>query len=103
MSQIDKVIYIPILFWFIILFIIFYGFIYSLFLSSFFYVFKIRNQFFLSLEILSQQYIFMNNLLNNFDFKKLLSNKMIISYILDLLKSNWDLIIFKQIKQKKAI
>jgi len=46
MSQIDKVIYIPLLFWFWILFISFYFFIFSYFLAFLYSTLKLRNLFF---------------------------------------------------------
>ena len=45
MSQIDRVVYVPLLFWFCILFAFFYFFIFSYFLSYFFFVFRTRKIF----------------------------------------------------------
>lgn len=46
MSQIDKVVYFPLLVWFCVLFLIFYFFMFSYFLTYFFYAFKVRLYFF---------------------------------------------------------
>jgi len=42
MSQIDKIIYIPLLFWFIILILVLYFFIFSYFFSIFLTILKVR-------------------------------------------------------------
>lgn len=46
MSQIDKVAYLPLLFWFIILFSLFYVFIYAYFLKFILIAFNTRNRLF---------------------------------------------------------
>jgi hypothetical protein len=49
MSQVDKVVYIPLLFWFIILFLGLYLVVYSYFLPLLFSSFKTRRLFFIHL------------------------------------------------------
>lgn len=56
MSQIDKLVYMPLLFWFWILFVLFYFFVFSYFLSFFFYTFKTR--LFLFNELINLSYIY---------------------------------------------
>lgn len=46
MSQIDKVAYLPLLFWFIILFSLFYLFVYAYFLKFILMAFSARNRLF---------------------------------------------------------
>jgi len=55
MSQIDKIVYIPLIFWFIILMIVLYFIVFSFFLSIFLTIFKVRVLYFNKL----------NDLLNN--------------------------------------
>lgn len=45
MSQIDKVIYLPLLLWFTLLFGLFYCFVFSYFLKCFLITFRTRNLF----------------------------------------------------------
>ena len=49
MSQVDRLVYIPLLFWFIILFVGLYLIIYCYFLPMFYTVFKTRRLFFFNL------------------------------------------------------
>lgn len=46
MSQIDKLVYIPLIFWFIILMIILYFIVFSFFLTIFLTIFKVRVLYF---------------------------------------------------------
>ena len=46
MSQIDKIVYIPLIFWFIILIFILYFIVFSFFLSIFLTIFKVRVLYF---------------------------------------------------------
>ena len=68
MSQIDKIIYIPLLFWFIILIIVLYFLIFSYFLTIFLTIFKVRVLYFNSLTKLC------NNNIKNIFFILLLHN-----------------------------
>jgi hypothetical protein len=67
MSQIDKIIYLPLLFWFIILLILLYFFIFSYFFSIFLTILKIRIIFYK--EIKNQCVLKYINLLNLIYFK----------------------------------
>jgi len=58
MSQIDKIIYLPLLFWFIILLFILYFFIFSYFFSIFLSILKVRMIFYKDIKNHSiQKYI----------------------------------------------
>lgn len=46
MSQIDKIVYIPLIFWFIVLMLILYFIIFSFFLTIFLTIFKVRVLYF---------------------------------------------------------
>lgn len=72
MSQIDKIIYLPLLFWFIILLILLYFFIFSYFFSIFLSILKVRIIFYKEIKNNSiQKYI---NLLNLYTFNFILIN-----------------------------
>lgn len=62
MSQIDKIIYIPILIWFIFLFIFFYFLIFSYFLSIFLTIMKVRTLYY---ETLILYNVYMKNITSN--------------------------------------
>ena len=68
MSQIDKIIYIPLLFWFIILILILYSIIFVIFLSQFLSINKIRFKYINNIlkisQITSKIIKYMNNLIN---------------------------------------
>ena len=90
MSQIDKVIYIPLLFWFWVLFLCFYLLILSYFVTNFFYTFKVRQSFFYNLIIKSRDSLIMLDNLINYGFKFLLKNKLLNNY-LNCLNKVWSL------------
>ncbi len=46
MSQIDKIVYIPLIFWFIILVLVLYFIVFSFFLTIFLSIFKVRVLYF---------------------------------------------------------
>lgn len=46
MSQIDKIVYIPLIFWFIILMLVLYFIVFSFFLTIFLTIFKVRVLYF---------------------------------------------------------
>lgn len=50
MSQIDKIVYIPLIFWFIILMLILYFIIFSFFLTIFLSIFQVRVLYFKKLN-----------------------------------------------------
>jgi hypothetical protein len=68
MSQIDKIIYIPLLFWFIILILILYSIIFVIFLSQFLSINKIRFKYINNIleisQITSKITKYMYNLIN---------------------------------------
>ena len=68
MSQIDKIIYIPLLFWFIILILIIYSIIFVIFLSQFLSINKIRFKYINNIlkisQITSKITKYMYNLIN---------------------------------------
>ena len=68
MSQIDKIIYIPLLFWFIILILILYSIIFVIFLSQFLSINKIRFKYINNIlkisQITSKIVKYMFNLIN---------------------------------------
>lgn len=49
MSQVDRLVYVPLLFWFVILLLLLYFVVYSYFLPLFFTAFKVRRLFFYNL------------------------------------------------------
>jgi len=72
MSQIDKIIYLPLLFWFIILLIFLYFFIFSYFFSIFLSILKVRIIFYKDIKNNSiQKYI---NFLNLYTYNYILIN-----------------------------
>jgi len=77
MSQIDKIIYLPLLFWFIILLILLYFFIFSYFFSIFLSILKVRIIFYKDIKNNSiQKYI---NLLNLYTFNYIFINLLGVS------------------------
>jgi len=66
MSQIDKVIYLPLLIWFILLFILFYIFVFSYFLKCFLITFRTRNLFLCKLIGFSRTCFLIIELFNSF-------------------------------------
>lgn len=77
MSQIDKIIYIPLLFWFCILFGLLYFIIFSYFLSNFFYMFFTRELYFENLIN------FLSNMNTYFElFKNILENLFISTQVI---------------------
>jgi hypothetical protein len=75
MSQIDKIIYIPLLFWFIIFIVFIYFFVFSYFLTTFLTIIKIRVLYLKNLNklfnknIINISIIFLaNNLFNYYNY-----------------------------------
>jgi hypothetical protein len=68
MSQIDKIIYIPLLFWFIILILILYSIIFTIFLSQILSINKVRLKYInklLDLTLVINKLIkYINNIIN---------------------------------------
>lgn len=77
MSQIDKIIYLPLLFWFIILILFLYFFVFSYFFSIFLSILKVRIIFYK--EIRSNSIKKYSNLINLLTFYKVLINLLNIS------------------------
>jgi len=77
MSQIDKIIYLPLLFWFIILILFLYFFVFSYFFSIFLSILKVRIIFYKEIRNnCIQKY---KNLINLLTFYKVLINLLNIS------------------------
>lgn len=66
MSQIDKVVYLPLLIWFILLFILFYCLVFSYFLKCFLIAFRTRNLFLNELIGFARTYYLVAELFNSF-------------------------------------
>lgn len=66
MSQIDKIVYLPLLIWFILLFILFYLFVFSYFLKCFLITFRTRNLFFTKLVSFARTCFLIVELFNSF-------------------------------------
>lgn len=77
MSQIDKIIYLPLLFWFIILILFLYFFVFSYFFSIFLSILKVRIIFYKEIKNnCIQKY---TNLINLLTYYKVLINLLNIS------------------------
>jgi len=77
MSQIDKIIYLPLLFWFIILLIFLYFFIFSYFFTIFLSILKVRIIFYKDIKNnCIQKYI---NLMNIYNYYNISLNFWLIS------------------------
>jgi hypothetical protein len=77
MSQIDKIIYLPLLFWFIILLFILYFFIFSYFFTIFLSILKVRIIFYK--DIKNNSILKYLNLINIYNYYNISLNILLVS------------------------